>query len=347
MTYLLKVANDAHASYVQSSIEKQAFLEGLASPEIMHTLAGAAHHIGFGVAAHIGSNAAIKAFRAKAGNRVLQSLGELGVKHGLEGKEVHPFLMDRIKQVVGPEAVAEYSSSKNLLQKGIKATGMTGVDHNMQNTMTSDVGGKSLYERGRDLAHAGVRKYLGLNSNTNFANYPIMGNVQKSTDSFFAGKPGLTQHTGLGGRIINGGMKMLDRASVPMGTTTGLANRKVRDVANVGLAAASMAVPGLGDHVAINSIRDLATRLPLGSDAVKTRIMQGVQHETPVKMFGKFGPKVVEGKGFLGKTRKALGDYLYSPTAWSEARDFGVRAKKDGFTEESIKKVLPLVGESM
>ena len=38
-----------------------------------------------------------------------------------------------------------------------------------------------------------------------------------------------------------------------------------------------------------------------------------------------------------------MGDYLYSPTAWSEARDFGIRAHKDGLNDKSIKKVLPVV----
>ena len=38
------------------------------SPEQVHAAVGVAHHIGFGALAHIGSNAAIKAFRSTAGN---------------------------------------------------------------------------------------------------------------------------------------------------------------------------------------------------------------------------------------------------------------------------------------
>jgi hypothetical protein len=75
--------------------------------------------------------------------------------------------------------------------------------------------------------------------------------------------------------------------------------------------------------------------------------MSGLNGDKPTKFFGKFGPKVVENKGFLGKARRAMGDYLYSPTAWGEARDFGVKAKSDGFTTKTINKVTPLMGDFM
>lgn len=341
---LLKVANAAYESH---KIEKTAFLEHF-SPEMIHSAVGLAKHVGLGAMAHIGSNAAIKAFRATKGNRIMQSLGELGIKHGLDGKQVHPFVMDRVRQLVGPEAIAEYTGSRNLASKALrKGNEVSGGLINANNAMAviKHRDGQLATHVGREVAETGIKGYLGLKADTNLSSYPVLGGVYRSAKSFVNNGGQVTQHTGFGGKLINMGTRVLDKFTTHEGNVSGLANRKVRDVANAGFAAASMAVPGLGDHVAINTLRDVATRLPAGHGWVESRVLGGLNHEQPTKFFGKVGPKVTEGQGFLGKARRAMGDYLYSPTAWGEARDFGVKAKQDGFTRESIRKVIPLIGD--
>ena len=352
---------------MSKALYKQAFIDQfvhLANPEVINSVVGAvkhvgrmvtpeaisglAHHVGLGTAAHIGSNAAIKAFRGTANNRVMQSLGELGVKHGIEGKQVHPFLMDRIKQVVGPEAVAEYGGSRNLAGKAMsKGKEMLGgaVTPSTAKQLMQPVNGVSPAKMGLETFEHAAKAHLGLKPDTNLSEYPVLGNVHRSASSYFNNGGNLTEHKGLGGRIINAGTKLLDKATTGVNNIKGLANPKVRHVANAGFAAASMAVPGLGDHVLINTAREVATSLPAGHAWVKGRVMQGLNHDNPVKFFGHSGPKVVEGKGIMGKARRAMGDYLYSPTAWGEARDFGVKAKADGFNNDTIKKVTPLLGD--
>lgn len=337
-----------------SSVYKKAFLDQIAtvashmmqfSPEQVHAAVGVAHHIGFGALAHIGSNAAIKAFRSTAGNRVIKSLGELGVKHGLEGKVVHPFVMDRIKQVVGPEAVAEYTGARNLVRKGTKQLGSS-VTPAIQKGV-AQYGNKQLVDKGINLGESYAKSKLNVNPNMDLGSYPVLGNARNAMKSYAENGANITKHTGFGGKIINKGTELLDRVSTSETNTSGFANRKVRDVANVGMAAASMAIPGVGDHVLINTLRDTATRIPAGKTWVKSRVMAGLNGNQPTKFFGKFGPTVTEGKGVLGKARRVMGDYLYSPTAWGEAKDFGTKARKDGFTANSMNKVAPLINDFM
>ena len=192
-----------------------------------------------------------------------------------------------------------------------------------------------------------AKKKFNLSSDTRFKDFPVLGNVQKATSSFMNNGGKMTVHEGFGGRLINGAMNWLDKAKVSETHSTGLANRKVRDVANAAVVGATFPIPGLGDHILVNTARDTATRMPMGHGWVKGRVMQGLSPDKPVPFFGKFGPKVVEGQGVLGKARRAMGDYLYSPTAWGEARDFGVKARNAGFDHKSIKNVTPMLNDFM
>lgn len=335
-------------------MRKEAFLEHLPQlsnviPQITnaiphidpHTFVTVAKHVGGGTAAHILSNAALKFFRGQKSNRMLQSLGELGVKHGLEGKQVHPFLMDRIKQVVGPEAVAEYSGARKLVSKGVSKVPFISNQNVMKHVPAPVI--NAAVAGGQAIA----KRYYKLNPDADIANYPILGNVQKSTKTYLANGSQLTKHEGISGKLINGVTNVLDKAKVQEGYSKGLANRKVRDVANAAVVAGTFPVPGVGDHILINTMRDTASRLPAGKGFLTNRITSGLNHDVPKPLFGKFGPKVVEGKGFLGKAKRMAGDYLYSPTAWGEAYDFGAKASVDGMKEEGIKKVKPILDTLM
>ena len=319
-------------------MKKRALLENFAhiDPDTMITIA---KHIGGGTAAHIFSNAALKMFRGINGNRALKAMGELGVQHGVEGKEIHPFVMDRIKQVVGPETVAEYTGARNLASKAIQKVPVK-VDSGMLSQAAP------LAKPGTMATNAALKQHFNLN-NMDVGSYPVLGNVQRSAESFVANGGKRTKNTGVSGGLIDVAMKALDKVKVNEGYNRGLANRKVRDIANAAVVAGTFPVPGVGDHIAINTLRDTATRMPAGRDWVRRRVMGGLNENEPVKFFGKFGPAVIEGQGTLGKARRAMGDYLYSPTAWGEARDFGVKARKDGFNEDSIKKVTPLLHDFM
>ena len=318
-------------------MKKRALLENLVhiDPDTFVTVA---KHIGGGAAAHILSNAALKLFRGVKGNRALKAMGELGVQHGVEGKEIHPFVMDRIKQVVGPETVAEYTGARNLASKAVAKAPI--------NVSTLLPHAKPFAKPGTMMTNQALKQHFDLKG-MDMSSYPVLGNVQRAAESFVENGGQRTQNTGFTGKLIDGAIKALDKTKVNEGLNTGLANRKVRDLANAAVVAGTFPVPGVGDHIAINTLRDTATRMPAGRDWVKRRVIGGLHSEEPVKFFGKFGPAVVEGQGTLGKARRAMGDYLYSPTAWGEARDFGAKARKDGFNDESIKKITPILHDFM
>ena len=163
------------------------------------------------------------------------------VEHGVEGKEIHPFVMDRIKQVVGPETVAEYTGARNLASKAIQKVPVK-VDSGVLSQAAP------LAKPGTMATNAALKQHFNLNS-MDVSSYPVLGNVQRSAESFVANGGKRTKNTGISGGLIDVAMKALDKVKVNEGYNKGLANRKVRDIANAAVVAGTFPVPGVGDHI--------------------------------------------------------------------------------------------------
>ena len=102
----------------KSATYKQAFFESLT--QHLPDAIGVAKHLGIGAGIHLGANAAFKYMRSgksQFGNIIRKNMSELGVAHSIEGKQAHPWVMDRLNQVFGPEVTADYRTARGLYGK--------------------------------------------------------------------------------------------------------------------------------------------------------------------------------------------------------------------------------------
>lgn len=300
---------------IDNALYKTAFLEGLLSPEVMHVGQTALQHVAFGGALHVGTNAAIKYLRSgksATGNMLTKSLGELGAKHGLQGKNIHPMVMDRIQQVVGPEMVAEYTGARNLISKSKNQ--LIPKEMISSPSITAD-NAKTLVNT--PVASASINKA---------SQYPVFGGIASSLKSVADNGGEVTKHTGVKGKLVNGVTSLMDKASTREDLVSSMSPTKKklfnggRVLANAGtnVAAYLSGVPGLADNTVINTARQAFSMMPKGSKLIKDRVAAGYNgvHESKIKGI--------------------MGNYFFSPTAWGEARDFGAMAKKDGISKPAL-----------
>lgn len=300
---------------LDKKLYKKAFLESFLTPDVMHVGQSIASHIAAGVGLHVGTNAAIKYLRSgtsSVGNMLTKSLGELGVKHGIQGRSVHPMVMDRIQQLVGPEMVAEYTGARSLVSKG-------------RNLIPNSVPKLPM-----SAANKAINSSVGSKVVSKASEYPVFGGIASSLKSVSNNGGEVTQHPGFKGKIVNGVTTLMDKASTREDLVSSMSPLKKklftggRILANAGTNVAALAsgVPGLVDNTVINTVRQGFSMMPKGGKLIKDRVAAGYNGapESKVKSF--------------------LGNYLFSPTAWGEAKDFGAMAKKDGIPKPALDKFM-------
>ena len=248
------------------------------------TLTGMLPHVGLALGLHVGGNALLKPFLAgKMGGAAAQrALASKGFRHGASGRQLHPMVSDIVKQFASPEVMNSY-------EMGLKA-GQTFAKKPLQATMGV------AHAESQPLHHA-----LGITLEG------AKDGLKKIQEGYAGSRKG----------------KLFDKFTVKDETVDKLTNNKAfgvaRGAANLTTAGAAImsGIPGIGDHVAVNTARTMMARTPKGKASVKNRVLEGAKG-------------VPE-----SKTKRRFLDYIISP-GYGEARDIG----------HSLKPVLDRTGAS-
>ena len=233
---------------------------------------------------HLAGNAGLKMFLKGGGGGLglgpwaAKHFSSKGFRHGATGKSFHPYAVDAMKQVFSPEMLSAYDNGK-LVGKAFKQApnvGEAGLQHlngkPMHHVLSQTVSG----------AQDGLSKLRD-------PNYK----------SSLLGK--------LGDKVLT-----IDESAVKELHSQPYAGVK-RLAANIGTGTAAVmtGLPGMLEHVTLNTVRTVSSRTRAGKAAVKKRLL----------------------KGALGipenKWKRRFIDYIVSP-GYGDIRDVGANLKELG-----------------
>ena len=231
---------------------------------------------------HLVGNAGLKMFLkgggGGAGSWAAKHLSSKGFRHGATGKSFHPYAMDAMKQVFSPEMLSAYDNGK-LVGKAFKQApnvGKAGLQH---------LNGKPMHHV-LDQTVSGAQDGLSKLRDPNYK-------------SSLLGK--------LGDKVLT-----IDESAVKELHSQPYAGVK-RLAANIGTGTAAVmtGLPGMLEHVGLNTVRTVSSRTQAGKAAVKKRLLEGA----------------------LGipenKWKRRFIDYIVSP-GYGDVRDVGANLKELG-----------------
>ena len=231
------------------------------------------------VGMHLVGNAGLKMLLKSdgwgPGSWAAKHLSSKGFRHGATGKSFHPYAMDAMKQVLSPEMLSAYDNGK-LVGKAFK--------------QTPTLGEKGLQQLSGQPMHHVIKQTVN----------GVQNGLSKLRDpnykSSILGK--------IGDKVLT-----IDESAVKELNSQPYAGVK-RLAANIGTGTAAVmtGLPGMLEHVTLNTVRTVSSRTQAGKAAVNKRLLEGA----------------------LGipenKWKRRFIDYIVSP-GYGDVRDVGANLK--------------------
>ena len=227
--------------------EKTAFLSTIAEH-----LPSLGQHLAVGAGLHVAANAAIKKLRSSNfGARLGKKVSDIGARHAVEGRQVHPWFLDRVSQTLGPELVSDYNAARTMSKSfGARAKGtLSAMPDPIRDRLD-----KLPFQKLRKIPMVGA---------------PLASALERSSV-----------------KAPSSAKSWADKLTIKDSTLESMspAKQKLLGYARKGSDALQAAggfaagIPGIGDHFAVNAIRSNLSRTAQGKEYVKRRFMKGMNN---------------------------------------------------------------------